>query len=66
VDFPGVFAVLRKRHFKGWAVLDIDAPRPGDGSGTVDDNIATSVRYMRDVLKVNLPAPPAKGLFTEA
>ena len=52
VDFPGVFAVLRKRHFKGWAVFDIDAPRPGDGSGTVDDNIATSVRYMRDVLKV--------------
>jgi sugar phosphate isomerase/epimerase len=66
VDFPGVFAVLRRRHFKGWAVFDIDAPRPGDGSGTVDDNIATSVRYMRDVLKVNLPPPPAKGLFTEA
>ena len=66
VDFPGVFAVMRKRHFKGWAVFDIDAPRPGDGTGSVDDNIAASVRYMRDVLKVNLPAPPAKGLFTEA
>lgn len=66
VDFPGVFAVLRKRHFKGWAVFDIDAPRPGDGSGTVDDNIAASVRYMRDVLKVNLPPVPEKGLFTEA
>jgi len=64
VDFPGVFAVMRKKHFKGWAVFDIDAPRPGDGTGSVDDNIAASVRYMRDVLKVNLPAPPAKGLFT--
>ena len=66
VDFPGVFAVMRKNHFKGWAVFDIDAPRPGDGTGSVDDNIAASVRYMRDVLKVNLPPPPAKGLFTEA
>ena len=66
VDFPGVFAVMRKRHFKGWAVFDIDAPRPGDGTGSIDDNIAASVRYMRDVVKVNLPAPPAKGLFTEA
>ena len=66
VDFPGIFQILRKRSFKGWAVFDIDAPRPGDGTGTVDDNIAASIRYMRDVLKVRLPAPPAKGLFTEA
>ena len=66
VDFPGVFSVMRKRQFKGWAVFDIDAPRPGDGTGSVDDNIAASVRYMRDVLKVNLPPPPAKGLFNEA
>jgi sugar phosphate isomerase/epimerase len=66
VDFPGVFKVMRARHFKGWAVFDIDAPRPGDGTGSVDDNIAASVRYMRDVLKVNLPPPPKTGLFTEA
>lgn len=65
VDFPGVFAVMRRKHFKGWAVFDIDAPRAGDGTGSVDDNIAKSVRYMRDVLKVNLPPPPAKGLFTQ-
>ena len=66
VDFPGVFAVLRKKHFKGWAVFDIDAPRPGDGTGTVDDNIAASVRYMRDTLHVQLPPVPEKGMFTEA
>ena len=65
VDFPGVFAVLRKKHFKGWAVFDIDAPRPGDGTGSVDDNIAASVRYMRDTLHVQLPPVPEKGLFTE-
>jgi sugar phosphate isomerase/epimerase len=65
VDFPGVFAVLRKKHFKGWAVFDIDAPRPGDGTGSVDDNIAASVRYMRDTLHVQLSPVPKKGLFTE-
>ena len=63
VDFPGVFAVMRKRHFKGWAVFDIDAPRPGDGTGSVDDNIATSVRYMRDVLKVNCPRRRPRGFL---
>jgi len=65
VDFPGVFAVMRKRHFKGWAVFDIDAPRPGDGTGTVDDNIAASVNYMRAKLGVKLPPATGKGLFTE-
>jgi sugar phosphate isomerase/epimerase len=67
VDFPGVFAVMRKKHFKGWAVFDIDAPRPGDGTGSVDDNIAASVNYMRTALGVKLPPANGKtGLFTEA
>lgn len=66
VDFPGVFKVLRERRFKGWTVFDIDAPRTGDGTGSVDENIAASVRYMRDVLKVNLPAPPPTGLYRDA
>jgi sugar phosphate isomerase/epimerase len=65
VDFPGVFDALRKGGFGGWAVFDIDAPRVGDGTGSVDDNIAASVRYMRDALKVKLP-PPGKGAFSEA
>ena len=67
VDFPGVFAVMRKKHFKGWAVFDIDAPRPGDGTGSVDDNIAASVNYMRTKLGVKLPPANGKnGLFKEA
>jgi len=67
VDFPGVFAVMRKKKFKGWAVFDIDAPRPGDGTGSVDDNIAASVNYMRTALGVKLPAASGKtGLFKEA
>jgi len=64
VDFPGVFAVLRRRRFKGWAVFDIDAPREGDGSGTVDDNVAASVNYLRTALGVKLPlAQGGSGLF---
>jgi len=59
VDFPGLFAVMRRKAFKGWAVFDIDAPREGDGTGTVDDNLAASVNYMRSALGVKLP--PAKG-----
>jgi sugar phosphate isomerase/epimerase len=67
VDFPGVFAVMRKKSFKGWAVFDIDAPRPGDGTGSVDDNIAASVNYMRKALGVKLPQANGKnGLFKEA
>jgi inosose dehydratase len=66
VDFPGVFAVMRKKRFKGWAVFDIDAPRPGDGTGTVDDNIAASVNYLRTKLGVKLPAATGKGLFKDA
>ena len=64
VDFPGVFEVMRKKRFKGWAVFDIDAPRAGDGSGTVDDNIAASVNYLRTALGVKLPAARGgDGLF---
>jgi sugar phosphate isomerase/epimerase len=64
VDFPAVFAVMRRKRFKGWTVFDIDAPRPGDGTGSVDDNIAASVNYMRTVLHVKLPKADGKtGLF---
>ena len=64
VDFPGLFAVMRRRRFKGWAVFDIDAPRAGDGTGTADDNLAASVNYMRETLGVKLPvARGSDGLF---
>ncbi len=66
VDFPGVFAVMRRRRFKGWAVFDIDAPRAGDGSGSVDDNVAASVNYLRTALGVKLPPAQGRGgLFRE-
>src|SRR3989440_4205064 len=30
VDFPAVFKVIRDRHYKGWAIFDVDGPRKGD------------------------------------
>jgi sugar phosphate isomerase/epimerase len=67
VDFPAVFQVLRERHFKGWALFDVDGPRIGDdgydaiGADAqhyqllVDDYIAENINYLRDVLGIKLP-----------
>ena len=64
MDVPGVFKVLRDRHWKGWAVLDLNAPRKGDdglealGNNmelAVDDYIAHNINYLRVVLGVQLP-----------
>jgi sugar phosphate isomerase/epimerase len=58
VDFPAIFKVLRDRKFKGWVVCDLDAPRPGDGTGSIHDNLAVNINYLRNVLHVRFPAPP--------
>jgi sugar phosphate isomerase/epimerase len=57
VDFPAIFKLLRDRKFKGWVVYDLDAPRPGDGTGSIQENLAANISYLRNVLHVNLPAP---------
>jgi sugar phosphate isomerase/epimerase len=59
VDFPGIFQVIRARHWKGWALVDVDAPRPGDGTGSIEDALAANVQYLRQKLQVRLPAPPS-------
>jgi inosose dehydratase len=64
VDFPAVFKVLRDRHFKGWAIFDLDGPRKGDDGFdaiggnldlAVDDYIAHNINYLRNILGVKLP-----------
>ena len=64
VDFPGIFKVLRERHFKGWVVMDVDGPRKGDdGFDAIGGNmhVATdnylnhNINYLRHVLGVKLP-----------
>ena len=66
VDFRAVFKVLRDRHFKGWAIFDVDPPRKGDDGFdsiggnmdlAVDDYLAHNINYLRDVLGVRLPPP---------
>jgi sugar phosphate isomerase/epimerase len=59
VDFPAIFKLLRERHFQGWVVYDLDAPRPGDSTGSIEDNLAANVNYLRNVLHVKLPPPHA-------
>jgi inosose dehydratase len=63
VDFPAVFDVLRKKHFKGWAIFDVDGPRKGDDGYdaiggnrelAVDDYLSHNINYLRDVLGVKL------------
>ena len=39
-------------------VYDLDAPRPGDGTGSIHDNLAANINYLRNVLHVKLPMPP--------
>ena len=64
VDFPGVFKVLREKHFKGWVVMDVDGPRKGDDGiealGTdmrviTDTYIAHNINYLRNVCGVKFP-----------
>ena len=64
VDFPAVFKVLRDRHYRGWAIFDVDGPRKGDDGFdsiggnldvAVDDYLAHNINYLRNVLSVRLP-----------
>ena len=66
VDFPAVFKVLRDRHYKGWAIFDVDGPRAGDDGFesiggnvdvAVDDYISHNINFLRDVIGVRLPPP---------
>ena len=64
VDFPAVFKVLRDKHYKGWAIFDLDGPRKGDDGFdsiggnldlAVDDYISHNINYLRNILGVKLP-----------
>ncbi|MCX7280738.1 MAG: sugar phosphate isomerase/epimerase, partial [Alphaproteobacteria bacterium] len=64
VDFPALFKLLRDRHFKGWAIFDVDGPRKGDDGYdaiggnrelAVDDYISHNINYLRDVIGIKLP-----------
>lgn len=52
VDFPGIFKVLRDRHFKGWVTLDLDPDDP-----KADDTYMTAIAYLRREVHLNWPMP---------
>jgi sugar phosphate isomerase/epimerase len=52
VDFPAIHAMLLARKYRGWISLDFDAPRPGDGTGTLEDNILANKNYLVKTLRV--------------
>ena len=44
VDFPRIMQLLETRGFDGWITLDLDPPRPGDG--TIDENLEINRKYL--------------------
>jgi len=54
VDFPGVFKVLRDRHFKGWVTFDLDPDDPN-----ADDSYLTAIAYLRSAVGLKWPPPRA-------
>jgi inosose dehydratase len=52
VDFPAIFKLLGERKYQGWITLDLDPPRPGEGS--IDENLEINRKYLREVLGVRL------------
>jgi inosose dehydratase len=52
VDFPALHAFLLGRKYSGWILLDYEAPRPGDGQGTLEQSILHNKNYLVDVLQV--------------
>jgi sugar phosphate isomerase/epimerase len=61
VDFPSIQALLLERRYRGWISLDFDAPRPGDGTGTLEDNIMANRNYLINVLNVTTLQPAKQG-----
>jgi sugar phosphate isomerase/epimerase len=59
VDFPAIFRILRERCFRGWVVLDLDAPRSGDGTGSIQQNLAANIEYLRDKVGIRFPKAAA-------
>jgi sugar phosphate isomerase/epimerase len=52
VDFPAVWKLLNSRGYQGWITLDLDPPRPGDGS--IEHNLEINKGYLLEKLRVKL------------
>jgi hypothetical protein len=45
-------SLLRKSGYAGWITLDLDPPRPGEG--TIEENLEINRRYLKDKVTVSL------------
>lgn len=61
VDFPPIHAFLLGKKYKGWILLDYEAPRPSEGIGTFEDTILHNKNYLVDVLHVRTLRPAVLG-----
>jgi inosose dehydratase len=61
VDLRAIHRLVLAKKYKGWISLDYDSPRPGDGSGTLEENVMRNRNYLVDVLKVKTLKPPVLG-----
>ncbi len=61
VDFPALHAFLIGRKYQGWILLDYEAPRPGDGQGTLEQSVLHNKNYLVDVLQVTTLGPSHPG-----
>ncbi len=52
VDFPAIMRILRERGYRGWITLDLDPPRPGEG--TIEENVMANKRYLVERLQAEL------------
>ena len=49
VDFPGILAILRKKHWKGWLTVELDST-----DTTPRDSAAQSKKYLNETLGLTL------------
>jgi inosose dehydratase len=61
VDFPALHAFLIGRKYRGWILLDYEAPRQGDGQGTLEQSIMHNKDYLVNVLQVRTLGPSRPG-----
>jgi inosose dehydratase len=61
VDFPALHTFLLGRKYQGWILLDYEAPRLGDGQGTLEQSILHNKNYLVNVLHVTTLGPSHPG-----
>jgi inosose dehydratase len=61
VDFPALHRFLLGKQYRGWILLDYEAPRPGDGQGTLEESAIHNKNYLVDMLHVTTLGPSHPG-----